>query len=174
MKIGLISDTHGWLDPEVFEHFGICDEIWHAGDVGNVQILDQLESFKPLVGVYGNIDGQDVRLRLPAIVQLEREGVRIFMTHIGGSPGRLALPIRRQIEDDRPDVFICGHSHILKIVRDPVYDPMLHMNPGASGRHGFHTLRTIVRFDVHQNKVSNLEVIHLGDPNSDWRDQPLR
>lgn len=173
MKIGLISDTHGWLDPEVFEHFDSCDEIWHAGDVGNTQIIDQLEAFKPFVGVYGNIDGQDVRLRLPLSVRLERRGVDIFMTHIGGAPGRLALPIRRQIEENTPDLFICGHSHILKIVRDPVYDPMLHMNPGASGRNGFHTLRTIVRFDVSDKKISNVEVIHLGDPNIDWRDQPL-
>jgi putative phosphoesterase len=173
MKIGLISDTHGWLDPEVFEHFSVCDEIWHAGDVGNEQILDELESFKPLVGVYGNIDGQDVRRRLPVSVRLQRGGVEMFMTHIGGAPGRLALPIRAQIEENKPNIFICGHSHILKIVRDPIYSPMLHMNPGAAGRHGFHTLRTIVRFDVNDGNISNVEVVHLGDPNIDWRDQPL-
>ena len=163
MKIGLLSDTHGWLDPEVFEHFDQCDEVWHAGDLGSSSILDALESYKPTIAVFGNIDGQDIRLRLPSYVRCERGGVDIFMTHIGGSPGRLALPIRSLIEDNPPDLFICGHSHILKVVRDPAISGMIHMNPGACGKHGFQTVRTILRFDVDEGKISGLEVIHLGD-----------
>lgn len=163
MKIGLISDTHGWLDEEVFEHFASCDEIWHAGDIGNEEILDRLEAFKPTISVYGNIDGQELRRRIPFSVRLERGGMFFFMTHIGGAPGRLAIPIRAEIEENPPDAFICGHSHILKIVRDPVYTKMIHMNPGAAGRHGFQTVRTIVRFDVESGQISNLEVIHLGE-----------
>lgn len=163
MKIGLISDTHGWLDEEVFEHFTTCDEIWHAGDIGNEEILDQLEAFKPTVSVYGNIDGLNLRKRIPVSVRLERGGVDIFMTHIGGAPGRLAIPVRAQIESDQPDIFICGHSHILKIVRDPIYPKMIHINPGAAGKQGFQTVRTIVRFDVESGQIDNVEVIHLGD-----------
>jgi len=104
--IGLLSDTHGWLDPEVFEHFAQCDEIWHAGDIGNLKVLQQLASFKPLVALYGNIDGQELRKEVPAMVRLRRGGVDIFMTHIGGAPGRLSLPIRSLIEQNRPDLFI--------------------------------------------------------------------
>ena len=163
MKIGLVSDTHGWLDEEVFEHFASCDEIWHAGDIGNEEILDRLEAFKPTVSVYGNIDGQELRRRIPFSVRLERGGMFFYMTHIGGAPGRLAIPIRSEIEENPPDVFICGHSHILKIVRDPVYNKMIHMNPGAAGRQGFQTVRTIVRFEVESGQISNLEVIHLGE-----------
>jgi putative phosphoesterase len=163
MKIGLISDTHGWLDDEVFEHFASCDEIWHAGDIGNEEILDRLEAFKPTISVYGNIDGQELRRRIPVSVRLERGGVHMYMTHIGGAPGRLAIPIRADIESNQPDLFICGHSHILKIVRDPLYPKMIHMNPGAAGRHGFQTVRTIVRFDVADAQINNLEVIHLGE-----------
>ena len=172
MKIGIISDTHGWLDPEVFEHFEQCDEIWHAGDLGNELLLDQLASFKPLVAVYGNIDGQEVRRRIPSQVRLERGGVHMFMTHIGGSPGRLALPVRRQIEEIPPHLFICGHSHILKIARDPIHPGMIYLNPGAAGRHGFHLVRTIVRLDAADGKLSNVEVIHLGDPGTREHPQP--
>jgi uncharacterized protein len=167
MKIGLISDTHSWLDDEVFEHFASCDEIWHAGDIGTEEILDQLIEFKPTIAVYGNIDGQDLRQRIPASVRLERGGVDIFMTHIGGAPGRLAIPIRADIESHQPKLFICGHSHILKIVKDPLYPHMIHMNPGAAGRQGFQTVRTIVRFDVKQGEISNVEVIHLGENDAD-------
>jgi hypothetical protein len=161
--IGLLSDTHGWLDPEVFEHFASCDEIWHAGDIGNLKVLEQLASFKPLIAVYGNIDGQEIRKEVPSMVRLRRGDVDIFMTHIGGAPGRLSLPIRSLIEQQRPDLFICGHSHILKIVRDPLFHPMIHLNPGASGKHGFHTIRTIVRFKVDKGRIFDMEVVHLGD-----------
>lgn len=173
MKIGLISDTHGWLDGEVFEHFESCDEIWHAGDIGTEAVLDQLEAFKPIVAVFGNIDGQELRRRTPGFVRHVREGVQIFMTHIGGAPGRLALPIRKQIEDDTPDLFICGHSHILKIVRDPLYHGMIHMNPGAAGKQGFHVVRTVVRFNVEAGKITKMEVIHLGDPDYERVYKPM-
>lgn len=173
MKIGLLSDTHGWLDDEVFEHFESCDEIWHAGDIGNEEILDRLEAFKPTVAVFGNIDGQELRSRAPGFVRLVRGGVEMFMTHIGGAPGRLALPIRQQIEDDTPDLFICGHSHILKIVRDPLHHGMIHMNPGAAGKQGFHVVRTVIRFNVEGGKITKMEVIHLGDPDYDRALKPF-
>lgn len=167
MKIGLISDTHGWLDDEVFSHFEVCDEIWHAGDIGNEEVLDRLEAFRPTISVFGNIDGQEIRRRTPGFVRLERGGVEIFMTHIGGAPGRLALPVRKLIEENVPDLFICGHSHILKIVRDPVFAGMIHMNPGAAGRQGFHVVRTIIRFNVADGRINQIEVIHLGEPDYD-------
>lgn len=162
IKIGLISDTHNYLDPQVFEYFGDRDEIWHAGDFGTLRVAGELEKIAPVIGVYGNIDGQDIRKEYPLHQRLEREGVDIWMTHIGGTVGRYCIPIREEIENNPPDVFICGHSHILKIGRDLEKDKMLFINPGAAGRQGFQVYRTCVRFEIDKGKIHNMEVINLG------------
>ncbi len=162
MKIGLLSDTHNYLDPRILDYFSECDEIWHAGDFGTIAIAKQLRSVAPVFGVYGNIDGEDVRKEYPLHQRFEREGVDIWMTHIGGLPGRYCIPIRDEIETNPPDVFICGHSHILKIARDQSLNKMLFVNPGAAGKHGFHLYRTIVRFEISSGKVKNMEVINMG------------
>ena len=162
MKIGLISVTHSYLDPSVFEYFNECDEIWHAGDFGHVGIYDQLNAFKPTVGVYGNIDGQDVRIVLKENLIIQREGLTIFMTHIGGSPGKYIARVKEQLLLHKPDIFVCGHSHILRVVSDTVYNNMLHLNPGAAGKEGFHKMRTLLRFEINEKKISNMQVIELG------------
>jgi uncharacterized protein len=163
VKIGLLSDTHHYLDPQVAEYFQSCDEIWHAGDFGTITLAKELEKIAPLRGVYGNIDGADIRKVYPLTLRFELEGVRFYMTHIGGNPGRYALPIRRDIEENTPDVFICGHSHILKIVRDKSLKNMLYLNPGAAGKQGFQLYRTMVRFEIEAGKLQNMEVITLGE-----------
>lgn len=162
MKIGLISDTHNYLDEQVFDYFKGCDEIWHAGDFGTIHIADQLRTIAPVLGVYGNIDGWDVRHDYPANQDVQREGFRVFMCHIGGHYQRYALPIRAQIEANPPDIFVCGHSHMLKIARDKALGNMIFINPGAAGRHGFQTERTIVRFQLDAGKAHSMEVIQLG------------
>ena len=166
MKIGLISDTHGYLDPRIETHFEACDEIWHAGDVGPVSVLDALSEFKPVLGVYGNIDGQQVRSQFPQDLWLERGGLRIFMTHIAGKPGHYNRRVKTLIDQKTPDLLICGHSHILRIQKDPVYKGMLHINPGAAGKHGFHHKKTVVRFSLSDRKITDLEVIDLGERGS--------
>lgn len=162
IKVGLISDTHSYLDPQVFEYFEDRDEIWHAGDFGTIEIADQLNEIAPVIGVYGNIDGQDIRQEYPLHQRFERNGVSFWMTHIGGTLGRYCIPIRKEMEEDPPDVFICGHSHILKIGRDQDKDKMLFINPGAAGRQGFQVYRTCVRFSIDKGKVQDMEVINLG------------
>ena len=159
--IGLISDTHSYLDPQVFEYFKEVDEIWHMGDVGDAQLLDQLRAFKPLKGVYGNIDDRVIRQELPLDYRFVMEDMDIWMTHIGGYPGKYASRVRDILQIKPPDLFICGHSHILKVMRDKKYN-MLCMNPGAAGKHGFHKLRTLLRFQIKNKALSNLEVIELG------------
>lgn len=162
IKIGLISDTHNYLDPQVLDYFKDCDEIWHAGDFGTIKIADKLREIAPLLGVYGNIDGQDIRQEYPLHQRFERDGIDFWMTHIGGIPGRYCIPIREEIENNTPDVFICGHSHILKVARDQDLSKMLHINPGAAGKQGFQEYRTVIRFDIDKGKIENLEVINLG------------
>ena len=162
IRIGLISDTHSYFDPDIPEYFKDCDEIWHAGDFGVLEIADKLRKIAPLKGVYGNIDGQDIRQEFPHDLRFTSEGVDVFMTHIGGNPGRYALPIRNLIETNPPKLLICGHSHILKVARDPDNRKMLYINPGAAGRHGFQVMRTIMRFELHNGAVQNVEVINLG------------
>lgn len=162
IKIGLISDTHNYLDQQVFEYFEDRDEIWHAGDFGTIEVAEQLEQIAPVIGVYGNIDGQDIRQEYPLHQRLVREGVDIWMTHIGGRIGRYCIPIREEMENQPPDMFICGHSHILKVGRDKEKDNMLFVNPGAAGKHGFQVYRTCIRFDIDGGKVQNMEVINLG------------
>jgi hypothetical protein len=163
MRIGLISDTHHWLDPQVADYFAGCDEIWHAGDFGTLAIADELRTIAPLRGVYGNIDGADIRREFPLKTRFTVEGVDVFMTHIGGTLGRYAIPCKDELLQTPPDVFICGHSHILRIARDPnTSNRMLYLNPGAAGRHGFQEIRTIVRFEARGGKLHDMDVIQLG------------
>lgn len=162
IKVGLISDTHSYLDTQVFDFFEDRDEVWHAGDFGTIEIADQLKEIAPLTGVYGNIDGQDIRREYPLHQRFERQGINFWITHIGGTLGRYCIPIRDEIESNPPDVFICGHSHILKIGRDQDKDQMLFINPGAAGKHGLQVYRTVVRFNIDDGKIQDMEVINLG------------
>jgi putative phosphoesterase len=161
MRIGLISDTHSFLDDAVFKHFDKCDEIWHAGDFGTLELADKLNFFKPLRGVYGNIDGADLRLVYPESIRFYCEEMSVFMTHIGGYPGRYDARIRAEIHNNPPSIFISGHSHILKVMYDKKIGT-LHLNPGAAGKHGWHKVRTLIRFNITENKIHDLEVIELG------------
>jgi putative phosphoesterase len=162
MKIGLLSDTHSFLDPKIFDYFSDCDEVWHAGDIGNMDVCDQLSSFKPLVAVYGNIDDQKTRSSYPENQVFEREGFKIWITHIGGYPPRYNPTIKKKLIELKPDIFVCGHSHILKVISDPKLNNLLHLNPGACGKHGFHQVKTLLRFDLNNKKISNMQVIELG------------
>jgi uncharacterized protein len=161
-KIGLLSDTHGWLDPRIPELFHDVDEIWHAGDIGASEVTDALALSKPLMTVYGNIDAQTLRRQFPEDVRSVREGLSIWMTHIGGYPGHYAPRVLKLLKSQPPpDLFICGHSHIAKVQRDERFG-MLTMNPGAAGKHGFHRMRTVFRFAISEGRVHDLEVIELG------------
>lgn len=162
MTIGLISDTHSFLDPRVFDYFQNCDEIWHAGDIGDVSVIDELASFKPVRAVYGNIDSQTIRLQYPEKIVFELEGVKVYMIHIGGTPPRYAKGVKTDLKTEKPKLFICGHSHILKVMPDKALNNMLYMNPGAAGRQGFHHVRTLLRFKLETGTIKNLEVIELG------------
>lgn len=162
MKIGLISDTHSWLDPKVFKHFESCDEIWHAGDIGDRAVLDQLESFKPVRAVFGNIDDKDMQVRLPEDLWMEVEGISVLMTHIAGAPPNYNPRIKKLLGGKVPQMLVCGHSHILRIKRDEKYNNMLYVNPGAAGQHGFHQVKTLVRFEITSGEIRQMEVIELG------------
>lgn len=159
-KIGLMSDTHSYLHPQVFKYFEKVDEIWHAGDIGTTSLADELEAFKPFRAVYGNIDGRELQLRYPENLFFEVEGVKVFITHIGGYPGKYAPGVKDLLLKNSPKLFICGHSHILKVMPDPALQ-LLHMNPGACGQQGWHKVKTLLRFDVSEGNISNLEVIEL-------------
>ncbi|CAM4225976.1 hypothetical protein SAMN06265348_107244 [Pedobacter westerhofensis] len=160
-KIGLISDTHGYLDDAVFKHFEECDEIWHAGDFGP-DVADQLAAFKPLKGVYGNIDGKEIRARFPEHLRFSCEEVDVWMTHIGGYPGKYAPNVKAEIYNKPPKLFITGHSHILKVMFDPKIQ-CLHINPGAAGKSGWHKVKTLIRFCISYEKIHTLEAIELGN-----------
>lgn len=161
-KIGLLSDTHSHWDDKYRVHFQECDEIWHAGDIGSIDIVTKFESFKPFRAVYGNIDGQDVRQEFPEVNRFTIEGVDVLMTHIGGYPGRYDQRIRRTLYANPPKLFISGHSHILKVMYDKKL-ACLHINPGAAGIHGFHKVRTLIRFVLDDGDIRDLEVIELGE-----------
>lgn len=161
MKIGLLSDTHSFLDPKVFDYFKDCDEIWHGGDFG-IGVLEPLEQFKPVRAVFGNIDDQRLRHKLPEDLWFSCEGLTIFMTHIGGAPPNYNPRTKKILKERVPDIFICGHSHILRIKKDPNYNNMLYLNPGAAGNHGFHSVKTLVRFEIIGKDIKNMEVIELG------------
>ena len=161
MRIGLISDTHGFLDERVFDYFKDCDEIWHAGDIGPIELTDRLAAFKPLRAVYGNIDDHLARRTFPETLDFEIEGFRVVMTHIGGKPYAYSTNIKAFLNSNPPNIFICGHSHICRVEMDKKLN-MLYMNPGAAGNHGFHQIKTLLRFSLNRAKIENLEVIELG------------
>ena len=161
MKIGLLSDTHSYLDPKVFDHFKECDEIWHAGDIGDGALADALEKFKPLQAVFGNIDDKDMSVRFPEDLWFDCNGVKIWMTHIGGAPPNYNPRVKKILKEKVPDVFICGHSHILRVKKDEKLN-ILYVNPGAAGNQGFHAMRTIIRMEIDGAKIRKMEVIELG------------
>lgn len=163
-KIGLISDTHGFLDDNVFTYLNTCDEIWHAGDFGSIEIADKLRSKTGIAvkGVYGNIDGPDVRRTFHEQLVFSCEKVKVLIRHIGGYPPKYNVETKKQLLIHRPQLFICGHSHILKIVYDPALQ-CLHINPGAAGKQGWQKVRTIVRFAINGSEIKNCEVIELGE-----------
>lgn len=162
MRIGLLSDTHSYLDPKVFDHFKACDEIWHAGDIGDAAVADTLEKFKPLKAVYGNIDDKKIQSRFPEDLYWNCEELTVWMTHIGGAPPNYNPRVKKLLKANPPSIFICGHSHILRIKRDATFNNMLYINPGAAGNHGFHTMKTLVRFEIGGKEIKNMEVIELG------------
>lgn len=161
-RIGLLSDTHGYWDERYLKYFEECDEIWHAGDIGSKEVMDRLAGFRPFRGVYGNIDGQDIRKILPETNRFTVEGADVIMKHIGGYPGKYDNSIKKVLQESSPNLFISGHSHILKVKYDNELG-LLHINPGAAGKYGFHTVRTLVRFNINNCNFSDLEVIELKD-----------
>lgn len=160
--IGLLSDTHGYWDGRYLKYFEPCDEIWHAGDIGSLEIIQKLEAFRPLRAVYGNIDGQDIRLRFPEINRFTIDETDVLIKHIGGYPGKYDPSVRNILSTYPPRLFISGHSHILKVKYDSKLG-LLHINPGAAGKYGFHTVRTLVRFRIDKGNFSDLEVIELNE-----------
>ena len=156
-RIGLLSDTHGILHPRIFDFFANCDEIWHAGDIGNVEIADKLSAFKPLRAVYGNIDAGKLRVIFNEHEVFTIENVKVVMLHIGGYPGRYTVKAKELIAQHKPKLFISGHSHILKVMPDPK-NSLLHINPGAAGKSGFQKFITFVRFEINGSSIENLEV----------------
>ncbi|MGB0390755.1 MAG: metallophosphoesterase family protein [Salibacteraceae bacterium] len=159
-RIGLLSDTHSHLDDAVYRHFDKCDEIWHAGDIGDISVMDKLKAFKPVRAVYGNIDNHQVRIEYPLNNRFYCEGVDVWITHIGGYPGRYSPTIREEIYTNPPKLFVCGHSHICKVMPDKKLG-LLHMNPGAAGNHGFHQIKTLLRFNIDKEDILDLEVIEI-------------
>jgi putative phosphoesterase len=163
MKIGLLSDTHGYLDPKVFDYFKNCDEVWHAGDIGDASVADELEGFKPFRAVFGNIDDKTMQRRYPEDLRFHCEGIDVWITHIGGTPPRYNPRVRKLMNENPPALFICGHSHILRIKRDAeTMGTPLYVNPGAAGNHGFHVMKTMLRFEIDGKEIKNMEVIELG------------
>jgi len=159
-RVGLISDTHSYLDDAVFKHFENCDEIWHAGDFGTMDVAEKLKAFRPFKGVWGNIDGPDIRAAYPETIRWKCEEVEVVMTHIGGYPGRYAPQIKGELLASPPQLFICGHSHILKVMYDDKLK-CLHMNPGAAGLSGWHKVRTLIRFVIDGKDMKQCEVIEM-------------
>jgi hypothetical protein len=162
MLIGLISDTHSYLDPKVFDYFSNVDEIWHAGDIGDVSIIRDLRKLKPVRAVFGNIDDKVIQSEFPEDLWLDCEGFRIWMTHIGGAPPNYNPRVKKMLKDITPDIFICGHSHILRVKKDSNFNNMLYLNPGAAGNHGFHLVKTLIRFELAKKEIKKMEVIELG------------
>ena len=160
-KILLLSDTHGHIDDKILKYVDLADEVWHAGDIGNIQVTDILQKYKPLRAVFGNIDDAKARTEFPLHNRFMCEGVDVWMTHIGGYPGKYNPNIREELTNNPPKLFICGHSHILKVQFDKKLN-LLHMNPGAAGISGFHVIRTMLRFSINEDKIQDLEIIELG------------
>lgn len=160
-KILLISDTHGHLDPKLIKHINACDEVWHAGDIGDLAVCEQIKKLKPLRAVWGNIDGQKARLEYKEHLFFNCEAVKVFITHIGGYPNKYNPAIKEMLINEKPDLFICGHSHILKVMFDKSLN-LLHMNPGSCGLSGFHLVKTVLTFEIENKEIKNLNVIELG------------
>lgn len=159
-KILLLSDTHTYLDEAILHHVKEADEVWHAGDIGSLEIYERIKAIKPIRAVFGNIDGQELRIQIPKIAKFECEGLKIMMTHIGGYPNKYESTILPQILEYKPNIFISGHSHILKIMNDKKLG-LLHLNPGAIGKFGFHLKRTMIRFEIDNGIPKNLAVIEF-------------
>lgn len=160
IKILLLSDTHGYIDDDILKYVKLADEVWHAGDIGDLKVTDAIKNLKPLKSVFGNIDDHNIRLEFPENNRFMCENVEVWITHIGGYPGAYNMRIREEIKLNPPKLFICGHSHILKVIPDKKLN-LLHMNPGAVGKHGFHKVRTMLRFTIDGSKIDNLEVIEF-------------
>ena len=161
-RILLLSDTHSYLDPKIEKYVLQADEVWHAGDIGSVALADALLALKPLRAVYGNIDDATLRRMFPLNQIFECEGLKVFMTHIGGNPGKYPDRVRAVMMAEKPGLFICGHSHILKVMFDKQFSHV-HMNPGAAGKHGFHQKQTLIRFSIEAGKIGSPEIIELGN-----------
>jgi hypothetical protein len=161
MRIGLISDTHGFFDPALREVFNDCDQIWHAGDIGDLHVIENLETIAPVFAVYGNIDDHIIRSIYPEFVILERDGKKFLMTHIAGSPKKYNKRLRGLLRAHSPDILICGHSHICRVLPDEVHN-LLYVNPGAAGNHGFHKIKTVLKFRVNNGKIYEMHVVELG------------
>jgi putative phosphoesterase len=159
-RIGLLSDTHGYIDDRIIDYLQSCDEIWHAGDIGDLALADKIADYKTFKAVYGNIDDQKLRVVYPKIQRFMCEEIDVFMTHIGGVPGRYERSIYPAIETNPPRLFICGHSHILKVMFDKKLN-FLYMNPGAAGKFGFHKFRTALRFTIDGSDIKDLEVLEI-------------
>ena len=159
-KILLLSDTHGFIDDQILKFVKQTDEVWHAGDIGDIKVTDAIKNFKPLRAVFGNIDNNEIRIEFPLNNRFTIEGVDVWITHIGGYPHRYNASVKEEIQRNPPDIFISGHSHILKVMSDKKLD-LLHLNPGAAGKHGMHQVRTMLRFDINKGNVENLEIIEL-------------
>lgn len=157
IKIGLLSDTHGHFDEKYYDFFSDVDEIWHAGDIGTLDVLNKMEDFKKVRAVYGNIDGHEIRIRTSEHLRFKVENLDVWITHIGGYPGNYDKSIKNQIQEKPPRLFICGHSHILKVVNDKELG-LLHINPGAAGNHGWHKTKTLFRFEIKDSNIENLEL----------------
>jgi uncharacterized protein len=162
MKIGLVSDTHGWIHPRLFDHFAKCDQIWHAGDIGNIETADAFALFKPFKAVFGNIDDANVRKVYKEHLIFNADEVKVWLTHIGGTPGHYDKKIKPAIYEDPPDIFICGHSHIAKVMYDKKAG-FLYINPGAAGYNGFHKFMTAIRFSIDGKNIHDMELIELGE-----------
>ena len=160
-KILLLSDTHSHIDEKIIKYVKLADEVWHAGDIGDLKVTDELKKMKPLRAVFGNIDNAEARMEFPLNNRFMCENVAVWITHIGGYPGKYNLAIRDEIRLNPPKLFICGHSHILKVQFDKTLN-LLHMNPGACGISGFHQIRTMLRFEIDGDKIQNLEIVELG------------
>ena len=159
-KILLISDTHGYIDDRIIQYAKESDETWHAGDIGELKVVDELKKVTTLRAVHGNIDNSKIRAEYAENLRFKIEDMKIWITHIGGYPNKYNQRIRQEIYTDPPDIFICGHSHILKVINDNKLN-LLHINPGAIGKHGFHLVRTMIRFEIIKSKIQNLEVIEF-------------
>ena len=156
-QIGIFSDTHGYINPKLYQFFDQCDELWHAGDWGDLKTLEEIEKFKPLRTVWGNIDSQELRIRMPEILKFEIQNMKVCMLHIGGYPNNYSPKFKQIVKNEQFDLMICGHSHILKVMRDPSLN-MMHINPGASGNHGFHSVSTAIRFKIKDGKMFEMEI----------------